>query len=106
MLLLKIQFLWTRQVTGYVDPAFKTLGSTPPSDKVSQPRQTESSMFVPLCSIEISFITGWAQFPVGCIFKVLEADGQALLFNTHIKVQEALVLCPSHDPEKVGINKK
>jgi hypothetical protein len=43
---------------------------------------------------------------VGCIFKVLEADGQELLFSTHITVQEALVLCPSHDPEKVGINQK
>lgn len=50
--------------------------------------------------MEISFITGWAQF------KVLEADGQELLFSTHIKVQETLVSCPSHDPEKVGINQK
>jgi hypothetical protein len=43
---------------------------------------------------------------VGCTFKVLQADGQELLFSTHIKVQEALVLCPSHHPEKVGINQK
>jgi len=43
---------------------------------------------------------------MGCIFKVLEVDGQEPLFSTHIKVQEALVLCPSHDPEKVGINQK
>jgi len=107
MLLLKIQFLWMRQQgTGYVDPAFKTLGSTCPNDTASQTRYTEFSLFVPLCSIEISFITGRAQFPVGCIFKVLEADGQELLFSTHIKLQEALVSCPSHDPEKVGINQK
>jgi len=39
MLSLKIQFLWMRQhVTGYVDPAFKMLGSTPPNDTVSQLR--------------------------------------------------------------------
>jgi hypothetical protein len=61
---------------------------------------------LPLCSTEISFITEWAEFLVGCIFKVLEADGQELVFSTHITVQEALVFCPSCDPEKVGINQK
>jgi hypothetical protein len=84
MLLLQIQFLWMRQqITGYVDPAFKTLGSTHLNDTVSQPIQNESSLFA---IVQYSFITGWAQFQMSCICKVLEADRQELLFSTHIKV--------------------